>query len=399
MAPTKKKPPPLWFIFSVTVSGILANTLMSPNIPDILADFGQPANRAGILVASSPLPGIVVAPIIGILADRLGRRKVLLPCLALFGFAGLCIAVAPSFETMLIARVIQGIGGAGLINLVVVMIGDHWDGARRTSLIGRNSAVLTISLALIPAVSGVLAETFHWRVSLALSGLALPVAAIGYRVMPAVEFRSQRSIREQFQATAKGFRQPVVLALMIGSFMLFAAIFGIFLTVLPVHLSTEFGFGARQRGLILSTPALGATIAAFNVGRVRERFSIRTVLTMSGALISIAAFGVGVAPTVAFVVLASIIYGMGEGLTIPSLQDATASSAPDGQRASMMAGFVSAARLGQTLGPLSASALLGATSAPTTMIVGAALFVLVTLGFGFGPIDERRIAETAAIKP
>ncbi|MEZ5255847.1 MAG: MFS transporter [Ilumatobacteraceae bacterium] len=72
--------PPLWFIFSVTITGILANTLISPNIPDILADLGQPKSRAGLLVGIGPLPGVVVAPIIGILADRLGRRRTL-PCL------------------------------------------------------------------------------------------------------------------------------------------------------------------------------------------------------------------------------------------------------------------------------------------------------------------------------
>ncbi|MEZ5215938.1 MAG: MFS transporter [Ilumatobacteraceae bacterium] len=134
----------------MTITGILANTLISPNIPDILADLGQPKSRAGLLVGIGPLPGVVVAPIIGILADRLGRRRVLVPCLVVFGVFGLVAAAAPDFGVMLVARFLQGVGSAGLINLGIVLIGDHWDGMERTRLVGRNAAVLTICLATVP---------------------------------------------------------------------------------------------------------------------------------------------------------------------------------------------------------------------------------------------------------
>ena len=69
--------PPLIFIFTVTLTGILNNTLISPAIPDILDDFGTASSRAGALVAAGSVAGIVVAPLVGILADRFGRRVVL----------------------------------------------------------------------------------------------------------------------------------------------------------------------------------------------------------------------------------------------------------------------------------------------------------------------------------
>ena len=76
MAPPSRRPP-LPLIFAVTMSGILANTLLNAPLPDILEDFGVADERAGILVASASVPGIVMAPIIGLLADRHGRRRVL----------------------------------------------------------------------------------------------------------------------------------------------------------------------------------------------------------------------------------------------------------------------------------------------------------------------------------
>ncbi len=391
-----KRRPPLWFIFSITIAGVLAGTLLSPNIPDILAEFDQPESMAGRLVASAAFPGIFIAPIVGIAADRIGRRKVLLPCLVLFGLAGIASAFAPTFNWLLASRVIQGIGGAGLINLVVVMISDHWTGSERTALIGQNSAILTIGLALVPSFSGVLAQATSWRWALAFSGLALPVAAIGYKVLPAVEDRSDRTLGDQLRVTMVALRQPVIVAVMLSTFLLFVVIFGVFLTVLPVHLEQEFGLGPAARGLVLSTPAIGSTIAAFNLRRARSRFSIRTILVGSGLLISVSALLVGLAPTVLMVVMASIIYGLGEGLNIPGLQDVMASSAPADQRASVMASFVMSIRIGQTVGPIAAAALFAATSTTTAMMVGAVLFTVVTAGYQFGPIDEERI-ERAAI--
>ncbi len=89
--------PPLPLIFTITITGILANTLVGAAIPDILEAFDQPDTRAGLFVAAGTLPGIVMAPVIGVLADRHGRRAVLVPCLTAFGAFGLLSALAPSF--------------------------------------------------------------------------------------------------------------------------------------------------------------------------------------------------------------------------------------------------------------------------------------------------------------
>ncbi|MGH2684483.1 MAG: MFS transporter, partial [Actinomycetota bacterium] len=86
--PSVEVPPPKWLIYAITATGILANPLIAPAIPDILADLDAPRGQAGFLIAAGTLPGIVVAPVIGVLADRYGRRAVLLPCLVLFGLFG-----------------------------------------------------------------------------------------------------------------------------------------------------------------------------------------------------------------------------------------------------------------------------------------------------------------------
>ena len=376
----------MWLIFSITVTGILANSLLTANIPDILADLDQPDSRAGILVAVGPMPAVVVAPVIGILADRYGRRVILVPCLVLFGVAGLTAAVAPTFEALLVARFVQGVGGAGLINLAIVLIGDHYDGIDRTTNIGRNSAVLTVSLALIPSLAGGIGEVAGWRWALAIASVAVPLAVLGWVRLPADRPGTTQSISGQLRGAGAVLGQPAVLLVLAAGVLLFTVIFGVFLTALPVHLEEEFGLSAGPRGLILSTFALGASVVAFNLGWFRARFRSRTILVAACSVIAVAAAAIGLAPTIVLVVVATTIYGLGDGAAIPALQDLITAAAPTEQRASVMAAWVSGVRLGQTLGPIGAAALFTATSTSTTMLIGAGLFVVVATMMLVGPL-------------
>ncbi|HVL04247.1 MAG TPA: MFS transporter, partial [Acidimicrobiales bacterium] len=170
-------------IFSITITGIMANTMIAPAIPDILADLGVAQSQAGLLLAAATLPGIVVAPVIGLLADRYGRREVLVPCLAAFGVAGGLASFAPTFGVLIFLRLLQGVGSAGLINLAVVVIADHWNGVDRARIIGQNSAMLTIALAVLPPLGGGLTDLVGWRASFAPYWVGVPIAAVAARVL------------------------------------------------------------------------------------------------------------------------------------------------------------------------------------------------------------------------
>lgn len=379
--------PSIWLIYSITLAGILANSLVTPNIPDILADLGQPDSRAGLLVASGPSPGIFLAPIMGVLADRFGRRRVLLPCLIIFTLGGLGAAIAPTFGFLIAARLLQGVGSSGLINLAVVLIADNWEGEARTKLIGRNSAVLTLALAILPSLSGLVASVSSWRWSLGLSGIAAVVAAAVALKLPNTVPETARTLGMQLRGARRTIRDPRVLTAMITTFLLFVVIFGVFLTALPVHLENEFGLGPGARGLVLSTSAIGAVFASFNLARVQAMVSLRRLLVVASSGIAIASLGVGLSPVIVGVVVAMLMYGLGDGLTIPTLQDVVASVPAPEDRASVVAAWVSSVRIGQVVGPLAASALFAVTSTSVTMVAGAALFGVVALVFTVAPLE------------
>ena len=371
--PSNAGPPPLLLIYSITLTGILNNTLIGPSIPDILAAFDQPDSRAGLLVASGAIPGIVVAPLIGVLADRFGRRPVLVPCLVVFGLFGGLAGLAPSFALLLLFRLLQGVGGAGLINLAVVIIGDHWTGAERARLIGRNSATLTVSLAVFPAVGGLLAEVGGWRLAFAPYPLALVTALVVWRRLPDVALVPQPRVVTQLGDAARVLRRPLLFRATLAAFVIFFLIFGLYLTVLPVLLESRFGLSAAPRGFVLAAPALTSTCAALLVGRLRAAYGGRRLVLVGSASFAIAFVGIGLAPTLALLLLAAMVYGIGEGLSIPTYQDFVAGSAPSASRGAVVAVWVGAARAGQVAGPLAAGAALSALGAGAAFTVGGAL--------------------------
>lgn len=383
--------PSLALIFSITLSGIMGNSLIAPVVPDILDDLGIGDGGAGLIIAFVALPGVVMAPLIGIFADRLGRRAVLVPCLLVFGLSGLAVAASPNFGVLLGARFAQGVGAAGLINLAVVIIGDHWDGPLRTRLIGRNAAMLTVGLASFPLLSGTIAEFTTWRVALLPQALAMVVALWAWRTLDPVRPPRAGTVREQLGGLGDVMRRPAILAVLVSGFFVFVLIFGVFLSTLPLHLEREFGLTSGGRGLLLSIPALTASLVAFNLQRITGRLGRRAVLIGATAVFVMAFSLMGAVSMVVVVAMACALYGLGDGALIPILQDTAVNEAPPEHRGAVVAMWVGAARFGQTLGPLLAAASFTATSTSTTLFAGAGVAAVLLLMVALGPLGRRPV--------
>jgi MFS family permease len=370
--------PPFALLAALSVVSVMGNTLITAAIPDIRDDLGVGSGAAGLLIAATAAPGIVMAPLIGVLADRYGRREVLLPCLVMFGLSGGLAAFADSFGVLLALRFGQGMGSAGLLNLAVVLIGDHWDGIERTRLIGRNAAVLIGSIVVLPPLGGLLADTWGWQATFVPFWIALPMAGAVIMFVPR-SAGGTRTIREQLRETAPYARSRAVLGPVSLAAAAFMLIFGLFLTVMPVMLKDRFDVGPGGRGLILSLAAVTSSAGALALGRLTARFGLAPVMRFA-ALLWIPAF-VLIATAPGLVVLGTgvLVYGFGEGLIIPTIQDAVAGAAPASSRGAVVALFVAFARAGQTAGPLLGGLALASIGGRGAFAVGAGVAVVLVL--------------------
>ncbi len=147
----------LYVIFGITLSAVMGVTTIAPALPSIAHSFEISADKIGLLITFFTLPGIFITPILGILADKYGRKVILVPSLFTFGIAGAACAYAVSFEQLLLFRVIQGMGSASLGALNLTLIGDLYSGNDRATAMGYNGSVLSIGTAVYPAIGGALA--------------------------------------------------------------------------------------------------------------------------------------------------------------------------------------------------------------------------------------------------
>jgi MFS transporter, ACDE family, multidrug resistance protein len=374
---------------AITLTGIMANTLIAPALPDIERELDASGLALGAIVALASLPGIVMAPVVGVLADRFGRRHVVVPCLAVFGAGGTVGLAAPSLGILLSGRFLQGIGAAGLVNLAVVIFGDRFEGFARDRAIGRNAAVLTVGLAVFPVVGGVLTSLGGWRLAFAPYALAFVIAAVALMVLPPDRPHARVPWRDQARASRRYLRDARVLAMMATGFVAFLLLFGLVLTNTPLHLDRVFGLGPSVRGLVLGVPAAATVVVGWRFGRLVARYGTWVLVLFGFACFAVAFATVAVAPWVGLVVAVSLLWGLADGLTVVPLQAYAASIAPAAQRGFVVAVWVGAARAGQTAGPLVAGALLGPLGTRGLFAVGAGVAAAWALG---GALFRPRIA-------
>lgn len=153
---------PFLLIFSA-ISAAIEIELSLPSFPDIARAFGVSEELIEGTISLNFLGFCISALFYGPLSDRFGRRPILLLGTVLFFCGSLGCAIAPTIETILISRFIQGLGAAGSFVIVFTMISDAYKDNEATHWIGMLNAILTAVMAFAPIMGGYLNLWFGWN--------------------------------------------------------------------------------------------------------------------------------------------------------------------------------------------------------------------------------------------
>ena len=151
------------------------STITATALPAIAADLGV-VDRISWVVVAYLIAATIAAPIFGRLGDAFGRRRMLLVGFALQGAGMLAGGLAPNFETMLAARLVQGFGGGALLTLAMALIGESLPPRERGRYQGYLVACFMSASATGPLAGGWLTDQFGWP-WVFLAGL--PLVAFG----------------------------------------------------------------------------------------------------------------------------------------------------------------------------------------------------------------------------
>lgn len=365
---------------------ILNETIMSVALPELMREFAVTAATAQWLTTAFMLTMAVVIPLTGWMLVRLPLRTVFVVAMSTFTAGTLIAALAPVFVVLVGGRVVQAIGTAIMIPLLMTTVLNVVPADRRGRTMGVISIVIAVAPAMGPTVGGVVLDTLSWRW---MFGLVLPIAvlalvaggvlirnvtetrpipldalsavlsAIGFAgliyglssvgeaasgnalispwipigvgvVALAVLVWRQLALKDYALLDVRAFAIPTftgALLLMLVSMM---ALFGT-LILLPLYMQQVLGVSTLDSGLALLPGGLIMAVLGWIVGRLFDRIGPRPLVIPGGILASAGLWGMTTLDAdsgLGLVVVCHIVLSIGLALLFSPLMTSALGSLP-----------------------------------------------------------------------
>ncbi len=379
----------------VTALGPLAMSSFVPAIPAIQQTFGVAGSVAQLTLSVSIVAMALSSLAYGSLADRFGRRPVLL-CGIAVGVAGsLVCALGPSIEWVISGRAMQAMGASTGFVLARVVVRDVYGDDRAAGVLAYITAAMTLAPMIGPLAGGYLIDTAGWRVIFA----AVAVVAAGLWVVVALRLPETRpeSALANSGPVGQGYRRvlanPSYLKFLAYGTLSQAAFFG-FIAGAPYLMSEILGYPATVYGLYFLMVPVGYFIGSLIAGRYSESLSNET-LTLIGAVAGLTACVLGwvwvagatLHPLALFLPAAGL--AVASGIALPGAQAGMLAAAGDNAGAgSGLFSFI------QLMVSAVAAQLVGALQSAGPVGVFAVMVVTSALGLiGYGVAGRRNPAE------
>ena len=253
---------------------------MLPALGQIAHDLNvTDPNRRQLVVGVFLLSAGVGALLPGTLADRFGRRPVVLVSLGLYIAFSLACAMARDFDTLLILRALQAIGSAGVTVLPGAIIRDRHSGDRMARMLSTISVVFMVVPMLAPSVGQFVLLFAGWR------WIFIMLAAMAALVALWVAFRLDETLRPEFRQAInpaaivvnmiEAASNRASIGYVIGGSLMFGALLG-YINSSQQLVAEHFGAGSAFP-LLFGATAVTMACASFSNARIVERFGARRV--------------------------------------------------------------------------------------------------------------------------
>jgi len=366
----------LLVIYSITLIAIQGVSSLTPAFPSIREFFNISTEEVGYLITFFTFPGVILTPILGILADRYGRKKVMVPSLFLFGIAGGACFFATDFTTLLGLRFLQGIGAASLGSLNVTLIGDIFSGKDRGTAMGFNASVLSLGTFSYPIIGGALA-TLGWNFPFLLPPLGIVVGLLVLLFLKNPEPSKDSTLKEYLISTWQIITQKSIIGLFSVSVLTFVILYGPYLSYFPFLIGDTFNMPPHIIGIILSSASLATIFTSAQIGKFIHKYTERKLMLYSCFFYAVSMVITPFIGNVWLLILPAVLFGLAQGMNLPSLQSLLSSLAPINQRGAVMSLNGMVLRVGQTLGPVLMVPIYAFGGLDSTFYVGSVIAMIM----------------------
>jgi len=337
----------------VTFATSLFTRSLDPVIPQIAANLRVETATAALLSTAFALPYAVLQPVLGPIADVLGKARVMTVCLVLLTAASVASAFATSFPLLLGLRMTSGILSGGIFPAAMALAADLAPVRQRQVALSRILFAAMSGNLLGASAAGIVGDLIGWRgvflATGAVGAAAFVAAMVGFRgtVAARAPGASFRSVPGHYRAILVNPRAKVCFG---AVFLEGIFIFGVFPYVALLLLA---GGEARASiaGIVIAAFSMGGVAYTAAVGRLLDRFGQRRIMIGGGTMAALALASVALETWWPLTVVAFALLGFGFYLLHGSIQVFMTELAPAARGAST-ALHSSSFFLGQAIGPV-----------------------------------------------
>ena len=375
--------------FSIKATLLLTSTLtvmsgatISPSLPAMQSHFADVENSALLVRLVLTIPALFIAfggMFAGQLADRLGRKPLLMAATLVYGMAGASGFVLNSLGAILVGRAVLGLAVAGIMTGVTTLIADYYEGQQRANFMGLQAAFMGLGGVVFLSFGGFVAD-LNWRypflIYLSAWAIFVAIAITLYEPSTAVNNTVQLTEVQSQPSTLYG-----ILAMIYGVALLYMVVFYLIPVQLPFYLKSLGSESATAAGLAIAASTLASSIASLRYGFIKQHAGYVQIIAIAFIIAALGYAVIGFAGSYNIVLLGLIIAGLGLGLLMPNLNVWLSSIVPDNLRGRALGGLTTFFFLGQFLSPLISQPITDVFGLDKTYLLTGVALAIVSICF------------------
>lgn len=339
---------------------VLGNSMLIPVLPLIKKVLNISQFQVSLIITLFSIPAGIVIPFAGFLSDRIGRKKIIVPALLIYGLGGVIASIAAllmqhPYPVILAGRVVQGIGAAGTAPVVMALAGDIFTTQERSKVLGIIESSNGLGKVVSPVLGSLIGLLAWYAAFFVFPLLCIPAAiAIWLIVKEPKSAGSQQPVNQYIKSIGKIFQNKasfLLTAFLAGSLVLLI-LFGI-LFYLSDFLETRYGLFNTRKGLVLAVPVLAMSSTSLITGHlIQKKVGLMKSLVVTGlALITLSLAVIPFFRNIYFFVGIMSLSGVGVGLVLPCLNTLITGSASTDERGMVTSLYGGVRFFGVAIGP------------------------------------------------
>jgi predicted MFS family arabinose efflux permease len=349
---------------------------VDPIIPQIAADLKETVAAVALLATAFALPYALMQPVLGALADMLGKTRMMFACLVIVTISTFAGAFAPDLTVLMISRIISGIVAGGTFPIALALIAQVVPVEQRQVAVSRVLAGAMLGNLMGSAAAGIVADTIGWRGVFIVNGLfalaALIAAFIGFggpgrRPPQTIDLRS---VPASYRAILS---HPLAKYCFGGVLMEGIFLFGFFPYVAPLlHAAGERH--ATISGLVIGSFGVGGMLYSLIIASLLPRLGQQKLMFLGGLQMGLGLMAMALMPRWQLQIAVFMLFGLSFYFLHGVIQIFVTELVPSA-RSSATAMHSTFFFLGQSVGPVYYQLAFGGFGQTTTLIVSGCMMI------------------------